>query len=57
MNAKIRQIIRSQWSHRNSRNPLVREEARNLIHVHVQMLRAGAFLPFGRYFAGIGDAA
>jgi hypothetical protein len=57
MNAKIRQIIRSQWSHRNSRNPLVRKEARNLIRVHVQMLRAGAFLPFGRYFAGIGDAA
>ena len=36
---KIRQIIRTQWTRRHSRNPLVRAEARNLIRVHVQLLR------------------
>ncbi|MCB1079110.1 MAG: hypothetical protein KDM63_12945 [Verrucomicrobiae bacterium] len=40
MSDKVRQIIRSQWSRRNSRNSLVREEARNLIRVHVQLLRS-----------------
>jgi hypothetical protein len=39
MSDKVRQIIRSQWSRRHSRNLLVREEARNLIRVHVQLLR------------------
>ncbi len=41
MSDKIRQIIRSQWRLRNSRSPLVREEARNLIQVHVALLRGG----------------
>lgn len=39
MSDKIRQIIRSQWALRHSRSPLVREEARNLIRVHVELLR------------------
>jgi hypothetical protein len=47
MSDKVRQIIRSQWSRRNSRSPLVREEARSLIRVHVQLLRC----------RNVGDAA
>ena len=39
MSDKIRHIIRTQWSRRHSRNPLVRAEARNLIRVHIQLLR------------------
>ena len=39
MSDKVRQIIRSQWGRRHSQNPLVREEARNLIRVHIQLLR------------------
>jgi hypothetical protein len=39
MSDKVRQIIRSQWKLRNSRNALIRQEARNLIRVHIQMLR------------------
>lgn len=39
MSDKIRQIIQSQWTRRHSPNPLARAEARNLIRVHVQMLR------------------
>lgn len=39
MSDKVRQIIRSQWNRRHSRNLLVREEARNLIRAHVQLLR------------------
>ena len=39
MSDKIRQIIRSQWPLRHSPNQLVREEARSLIRVHVELLR------------------
>ncbi len=39
MSDKIRQIIRAQWPLRHSRSPLVREEARSLIRVHVELLR------------------
>ncbi len=39
MSDKVCQIIRSQWSRRHSSNALVREEARNLIRVHVELLR------------------
>lgn len=53
MSDKVRQIIRSQWGRRHSRNPLVREEARNLIRVHVQLLRCREA---GRVEAGCFDA-
>lgn len=39
MSDKLRLIIRSQWRLRHSSNALVRKEARNLIRVHVQLLR------------------
>ena len=42
MSHQIRQIIRTQWTRRHSRNPLVRAEARSLIRVHVQLLRCQA---------------
>ena len=52
---KIRQIIRTQWTRRHSRNPLVRAEARNLIRVHVQLLRNQASLARGNDL-GIAEA-
>lgn len=39
MSDKIRQIIRTQWRLRNSASRGVREQARNLIRAHVELLR------------------
>jgi hypothetical protein len=56
MSDKVRQIIRSQWRLRHSSNALVRKEARNLIRVHVEMLRCRN-LAAGECFGTVKEAA
>ena len=55
MSDKIRHIVRTQWSRRHSCNPLVRAEARNLIRVHVQLLRNQVSPPRGNEL-GLADS-